>query len=240
MLRRPCFYLLAALIAGFIPAVALAQMAQPGALPRWPGLEGGGAYVLFLANNVTIVNGAPRDYARGKALRQAPAEMLFWFQRGGKEYFLRDAATLKALADVFQPQLALGQQQVALEKEQTRIGRDQESLNAQFEELGVQQAEFGERMAQLAAEQVRIQEAGEDPSSIEAEMQGLEQEQMSFEGPQSELSRQQDEINHRQELLQRQQEELGRKQEKATQDAEKKLKSLVAQALAKGTAKPAP
>lgn len=237
MLRSLHFYLLAGLAAGLL--IPSATLAQSGDLPRWPALEGGGAYVLFLDNNVTIVNGSPRDYARGKAQRQTPTEVLFWFQRAGKEYVVRDAATLKKLADVFQPQLALGQQQAALDKQQARLSLDQESLNAQFEQLGVQQAEFGERMAQLAAEQVRIQEAGEDTSSVESEMQGLEQEQMAFEGPQADLSRQQDEINQRQELFQRQQDELNRKQEKAVQEAENKLKSLVAQALGKGgTAKP--
>jgi hypothetical protein len=235
MLRSLRFHLLAALAAGLI---ASAAAAQPGALPRWPALEGGGAYALFLDNNVTIVNGTPRDYARGKALRKTPAEQLFWFERGGKEYVVRDDATLKALAKIFLPQLALGKQAATLNGQQARIGQDQESLNAQFEQLGVQQAEFGERMAQLAAEQVRIQEAGEDTSSVEAEMQGLEQEQMMFEGPQAELSRQQEEINRRQELLQRQQEDLGRQQEQATLEAERQLKSLVAQALVKETAKP--
>jgi hypothetical protein len=61
---------------------------------------------------------------------------------------------------------------------------------------------------------------------------------MMFDGPQAELSRQQEDINRRQELVQRQQEDLGRKLEAATQEAEKKLKSLVAQALASETAKP--
>lgn len=227
--------LVLAAAAGLSPSAAVAQ---DGGLPHWPSLDGGGAYVLFLDNNITIVNGSPRDYERGKAQRKTPAETLFWFQRSGKEYVLRDAALMKKLQAIFQPQLNLGQQQRVLSQKQERLGQQQEYLQAQFEQLGVQQAEFGERMAQLAAEQVRLQEAGEDSSSIEAEMQGLEQEQMAFEGPQTELSQQQEEINRQQELQQRQQEDLNQKQAQAAQEAEKQLKSLVAQALAGGTAKP--
>jgi hypothetical protein len=220
--------------AGLIPA---AVWAQPEVPARWPSLEGGGAYVLFLDNNVTIVNGSPSDYQRGKAQRQTPTEPLFWFQRAGKEYVLRDPVLMKKLQAIFQPQMSLGQQQSSLNARQASLDQQQEALGAQFEDLGAQQAEYGERMSQLAMEQARLQEAGEDTSSVDAEMQGLEQEMTQFEQPQADLSRQQDEINQSQELLQRQQQDLNQKQEKAVQEAERQLKSLVDQALAKGLAK---
>jgi chromosome segregation ATPase len=219
--------------AGLIPLTLLAQPA----LPRWPSLEGGGAYVLFMDNGITVVNGTAREYERSKALRKSPQEQLFWFQSGGREYVIRDAATLKRLQDVFQPQMLLGQQQPALAEKQARLSDQQTALGAQQAQQGAVQADFAERMNTLASEQARLQEQGENTEAVEAEIQGLEQEMGRYEEPQAELIRQQEEITRQQEFLLRQQEDLGRKMEKAAQNAEKLLKPLLDQAIAKGTAK---
>src|SRR5882672_7754220 len=81
---------LAALIGLVLLALAAPSAPQappaPSDLPRWPALDGGGAYVLFLDHDVTLVNGSAVDYERAKALRTAAQEQLFWFQRGGREY----------------------------------------------------------------------------------------------------------------------------------------------------------
>lgn len=221
------------LILSLIPLTVPAQPAAPG----WPSLEGGGAYVLFLENGVTLVNGSARDYDRGKALRQSPQEQLFWFQSGGKEYVLRDAATLKQLQALFEPEMSLGRQQAALGAKQEQLAGQLTDIVARQEVESEKQAAFDLRMSQLATEQVRLQEQGENTEAIEAEIQGLEEEQARFEEPQSQLAIQRDEVERQQEILSHQQEDLGRKLEKALQDGAKLLKTLVDQALAKGTAK---
>jgi bla regulator protein blaR1 len=231
MLQKP-----ARLIPVLILLIPFTLHAQPGT-SGWPRLEGGGAYVLFLENGATLVNGSARDYDRGTALRQSPQEQLFWFQRGGKEYVVRDAATLKQLQAVFEPQMSLGQQQSALEQKQAQLAVQLTGIIAQQEVQGEKQAQLGLSLSQLAAEQVRLQEQGESTDAVEAEMQGLEEEQAQLEEPQAQLAIQRDGVQEQQETLTHQREDLGRKLEKAAQDGERLLKALVDQALAKGTAK---
>ena len=120
----------------------------------------GAAPTFFSWTGRHLVNGSPRDYERGKALRQSPQEQLFWFQRGGKEYVLRDAATLKQLQALFEPQMSLGQQQAALGAKQARLADQLTDIVARQAEQGEQQAEMDLRMSQLATEQVRLQEQG--------------------------------------------------------------------------------
>jgi chromosome segregation ATPase len=211
---------------------ALTPQAPPS--PNWPSLEGGGAYVLFLENDVTLVNGTARDYERGKALRANPQEQLFWFQRGGKEYVLRDPALLKQLQAVFAPQMKLGQQQAVLGDMQKQLANELADLIAQ---QGEQQAEFGLRMSQLATEQVRLQEQGESTEAIEAEIQGLEEEQGSLEEPQAQLAVQRDGVQQQQQALIQQQADVTRKLDQATREAQTQLNALVSQAVSKGTAK---
>ena len=221
------------LAAGLIP---LTLLAQPP-LPRWPSLEGGGSYVLFMDKGVTVVNGTAREYERGKALRKTPQEQLFWFRSGGKEYIVRDASTLKQLQDVFDPQMKLGQQQPILAEKQAKLSEQQAALGAQQAQQSAVEADFSERMNTLASEQARLQEKGENTEAVEAEMQGLEQELERYQEPQAELVRRQEDVARQQEFLIRQQEDLGRRMEKAAQDAEKLLKPLIDQAIAKGAAK---
>ncbi|HEX3526009.1 MAG TPA: hypothetical protein VH988_02995 [Thermoanaerobaculia bacterium] len=205
--------------------------------PNWPNLEGGGAYVLFLENDVTLVNGTARDYERGKALRAGPQEQLFWFQRGGKEYVLRDPALLKQLQALFAPQMKLGQQQAVLAGMQKQLANEMADIIAQQDAQGEQQAEFGLRMSQLATEQVRLQEQGESTEAIEAEIQGLEEEQGSLEEPQAQLAVQRDGVQQQQEALIHQQEDVTRKLDQAIREAQTQLNALVSQAVTKGTAK---
>jgi hypothetical protein len=215
---------------------AQAQTTPPP--PSWPSLEGGGSYVLFLDHGVTLVNGTAREYARGKALQGAPQEQLFWFQRGGQEYVLRDPGVLKQLQAVFEPQMKLGQQQAVIAGKLEQLMNELAEVQAQEEAQAEQQAELGLRMSQLAVEQVHLQEQGESTESIEAEIQGLEEEQGRLEEPQSQLAVQRDSVQTRQESLTQQQADLARKLDQAARDAQPRLNALVDQAVTKGTAKP--
>ncbi len=236
---RPAWWAVLVLLLAALPLRAQMEALTPQMppAPNWPSLEGGGAYVLFLENDVTLVNGTARDYERGKALRASPQEQLFWFQRGGKEYVLRDPALLKQLQALFAPQMKLGQQQAVLSGMQKQLANELADIIAQQDAQGEQQAEFGLRMSQLATEQVRLQEQGESTEAIEAEIQGLEEEQGSLEEPQAQLAVQRDGVQQQQQALIQQQEDVARKLDQATREAQAQLNALVKQAVSKGTAK---
>jgi len=200
--RCPPWWILVALCLAASPLRA--QTPAPG----WPGLEGGGSYLLFLENGVTLGNGTAAQSARGKALRATAQERLFWFEHGGREYVIRDAATVTQIKELFEPRQKLGEQQAAL-------GAQQAAQRAK-------QAEIGTKMAKVAAQQAHLAGLGENSAELEAQMQELESEQQNLAKPQ--------------EALRRQQEELGRKQEELARDAGKQLTALTGKAIASGLA----
>lgn len=220
-------------------AVLAAQALAAAAEPRWPSLEGGGAYVLFMSAEVTVVNGTSRDLTRARGRRTSLREELFWFERAGGEYVIRDPAAVLQIKAVFEPQMRLAQQQAALAARQAQIAEDQASVEAQLSDLLEQQTAVGDRMASLAAEQVSLQEKGEDTSSVEAEMEGLEQGIAELGQPQADLASQRVELFGEQQSVARQLEDLGRRQEQAARDGDVKLNGIVTKALAAGTAAPA-
>jgi hypothetical protein len=199
----PCWILFALCLAA---SSLRAQTPAPG----WPSLEGGGSYLLFLENSVILGNGTASESARGKTLRATSQERLFWFERGGREYVIRDAATLTQIKDLFEIRQKLGEQQAA-------VGAKQAAQRAK-------QAEIGTKMAKVAAQQAHLAGLGENSAVLEAQMQELESEQQNLAKPQ--------------EALRRQQEELGRQQEELAREAGKLLTALTGQAVASGLAQP--
>jgi bla regulator protein BlaR1 len=206
--------------------------------PRWPGLEGGGAYVLFLDHGVTLVNGSARDFQRAGALRSAAQEQLFWFQLRGREYVIRDTILLQQLQALFEAPMKLGAQRAALTDQAAKLAAKLAGITAQQQRQGEVQEDFGVRMNQLAAEQASLLEQGEDAEPVEEEMRSLEMEQARLQQPQEQLANQRNDIELQQQSLARQEEDLGRQEQQATQEAERQLHALVDQAISKGTAKP--
>jgi len=206
--------------------------------PRWPGLDGGGAYVLFLDQDVTLVNGSAVDYERAKALRTAAQEQLFWFRRSGREYVVRDAALLRQLQALFEAPMKLGAQRAALNDQQAKLAAKLTAVTAQQQRQGDLMEDFGVRMNQLAAEQASLLEQGENAESVEMEMQSLQMEQERSQQPLEQLANQRTGIEQQQQSLARQQEDLGRQEQQATQEAERQLHTLIDQAITTGTAKP--
>jgi beta-lactamase regulating signal transducer with metallopeptidase domain len=201
------------------------------------GMHGDGdSYVLLLSGKSTIMSGSTWDIAKARKLRKSDDEQLFWFEHGGKEYVVHDAATVARVKALFEPQQKLGEQQGELGAKQGELGARQGALGAQQAQQGVKQAELGARMARLAAEQARLAQEDKSTESLEAQMEQLEKEQDQLAKPQEDLGRQQEALGRQQEELGRQQEALGRQQEALAKEAEKQLKALTDSAIANGTA----
>jgi len=226
-----------------VPLTISAQ--GPPAPPR--GVHGlqqhaahGDPYVLLLAGKSTVTGGSTADVDKARKLRKSDNEELFWFEHGGKEYVIRDAATLQQIKALFEPQQKLANQQDALGEQQARLGSQQATLGAKQVEYGAKQGEIGGKMAKVAAEQAHLAGRGENSATLEAQMQELERQQQELKKPQEDLGRRQKELGQRQEALGKQQEELGRQQEEAAKEAEKQLKSLTGKAVASGLAQEVP
>jgi bla regulator protein BlaR1 len=193
----------------------------PPVPPRPMTLPKGESYVLLLGDSRTVMNGSMSDIRKAKELQKGD-EPLLYFRRGGKAYVVRDAATVKAAQDLFQPQAELGEKQ-------GELGAQQGELGGRQGELGAKQGELGARQAALAAKRVEMERSGKDADSLDQQMEELNRQQ-------EELGRKQEELGRQQEELGRRQEELGRQQERLGKEAETKFRALVDEALRTGKA----
>jgi hypothetical protein len=173
-------------------------------------------YILLWGGSSTVMDASAADIKWAKALHDAAGGDLVWFRHAGKSYVIRDAATLKAVRELFAPQEALG--------------RRQGDLGARQGELGRRQGELGRRQGELGKEQWDLEHQGKLTAT------DLADKKAEFQQQQDELEGQQDELNTQQEELGAQQETLAAEQERLSLETEQKFRTLLAKALADGIA----
>src|SRR6202521_1500472 len=218
-------------------------------LHRWDDRRNGEPYVFLRGDSHVTMNGDTASIDRARKLqREAGGGDLLWMRHGGKEYVIRDAATLEEVREIFRPQEELGARQGKLGAEQGELGGKQGELGGRQGELGARQAKLGAEEGRLAAEQAKLaaeEAAGGDSGSAARERRrdelAKEQEkpaaQMGELGEQKrERGRQQRELGEPQRRLGDQQRELGRQQERAAREAERRLHALLDRAIAGGIA----
>jgi len=188
-------------------AVLGAALISPPGLAAEAGRSAGAwAYVLFTPGSPDVaMSGSMDDVRRARSFRSG-GEGVLYVRQGGSAYVIRDAATLRRVQSLFEPQKALGARQ-------SELGSRQASLGRQQARLGAQQAEIGRR------------QAGSSPRDAEA-----------LARQQDDLGRQQDALGRRQDALGRQQDELGREQDRVSRIAEDQLRTLVGEAMRSGLA----
>jgi bla regulator protein BlaR1 len=193
--------------------------------------------ILYMSgNNVNSIGTGDESTRHIKSLqRKAGGGELLWFRRGGKEYLVRDAATLKRVAEIFAPQTELGRQQGELGAKQGALGAQQGELGSRQGKLGAEQGELGAEEARIALDDSRRALEGDEPAG-EARHRELESNMRKLAEQQTELGRQQEELGRQQETLGEQQQKLGKLQQRASREAEAKLRILIDQALASGLA----
>ncbi|HXU45985.1 MAG TPA: M56 family metallopeptidase [Thermoanaerobaculia bacterium] len=202
------------------PRPPKAPKAAHGSSTVWTSDRGDG--FVILTGDDTTMSGSSHDVAKAKAARHGQ-EPLLWFEKGGKEYVVRDAATVEAARKLFEPQGELGARQ-------GELGGRQGELGAKQGELGAKQGALGAKMGALGARQAKL---GEDDEAADRELE----KQMDELGKQmDELGEQMDKLGEQQDALGRQQDELGRQQDKLAAEAEKQMKKLVDDTLARGLA----
>ncbi len=223
----------------------------------------GDGFVLLHGDDTTTMSGSGRDHERARRVLGASSRGI-WFERGGKEYVIRDEATVAEAAALFAPQRELGRlqgelgaRQGELGARQGEIGREQEALARQQAELAQRQAEISARQAELIARQSalvaeRARTRSEDTAGEREKSEELHRELTRLHeelarlgramgelggGAMAELGRRQAELGRLQGELGAQQGELGRRQAEAARQAQRGLRELLDRALASGAAK---
>ena len=182
----------------------------------------GDAYVLIDGDDVSMA-GDSDDVRTARRLQQGHAPVL-WVRKNGKQYVVRDAATVQQMKAAHAPVQALGEQQGALGEQQGALGERQG-------ELGSKQGELGMKMAAIGVERAAASMPGNDTHEAAGErrMKALQDEQDA-------LARQQEVLARQQEPLARQQEVLTRKQMAATDKLQRDVDRLVSEAIRSGKA----
>lgn len=183
--------------------------------------DNGDSWIILKGEGNTIMNGSSRDIGHVRKLRKGD-EDIFWFRRDGKEYVIRDAATLARVEKIWEPIGELGAKQGELGAEQGRLGGKQGAL-------GAKQGVLGARQGALAAEQATRR-------GNEADDREIEKRQREIEEDMDQLSREMEDLGDEMEALGRQMEVLGDKMEAASAKAEKDMQTLMAQAIRSGAA----
>ena len=184
--------------------------------------RGGDAYVLIDGDDVTMA-GHSDDIRAAQGLQQGGAPVL-WVRQKGRQYVVRDAATVQQVKAAHAPVQVLGEQQ-------GKLGEQQGALGERQGELGSKQGELGLKMSAMANEQAAAALRGDHArdAADDRRMKALRDEQEA-------LARQQEVLARQQEPLARQQEALARKQMAATDKMQRDVDRLVNEAIRNGKA----
>ena len=167
----------------------------------------GTSWVLLYGDDAATMNGSMENLKAARLLRVNSKEEILWFRHGGKEYVVRDAATLKQAKELFETEAEL----------RTR----QAELGARQGELGARQAALGAELSSLGANRARRGGADRD----------LDKREKRIDAQMDEIGHQQEELAHQQSAVEKQQEALGREQEAESRRVEKELRSLMDRAI---------
>ncbi len=177
-----------------------------------------------------------------KLKKQIPGDFI-WFQRDEKSYVIRDQATVDRARALWAPQEELGRKQEELGKQQEELGKQQEELGKKMEQVRVNVPDMSAELDRLKA---KLQKMG--PSATMGQIGDLQSEigelqsklgeiQSRAGNEQGKLGQLQGALGEKQGKLGAQQGELGRQQAELAEKATQQMKSLLDEAIKKGTAK---
>lgn len=170
----------------------------------------------MLRENTSVMNGSMDDLREAQRL-QRNGEELLWFRKGQSRYVIRDRATLERFRAAYAEVMRLGDAQSVMGNRQGAIG-DKQAV------IGSRQAELGMKQAELATQRMRENKADARMMELDRQQAALERQQAELAAPMAELDRQQAVLDKRMKA--------------ADARAEREAKSLMYEAIIKGTALP--
>lgn len=231
------------------PPAPLAPPAPP-APPTPPNISAFGAHHVsidtsseardgfaLIDDDTVMISGTPADVAAAKRLHRNNASML-WFRRGNQSWLIRDPATLQRARTIYQPLTDLANQQGRLAGRMGELAGRQAGLAARNGAFAREQAVFARQQAQLAGQAAREG----DTAAIAARRQRLEAAQADMEQrqqvAQQKLETQQHNLEAKQAELEAQQTAMEQHRQRASAQANRDMRELLDDALAKDLAKP--
>jgi len=204
-------------------------------------------FVIVTGNTDSFtMSGSSEDARHAEKLRKQISGDFIWFERDEKSYIIRDQATIDRARKLWFPQEELGKKQEALGKQQEALGKQQQALGERMKQIQVKVPDMTAELDKLRAELKQltsgatVEQVGRIQSEI-GELQNRIGEVQSHAGDeQSKLGEEMGALGEKQGKLGEQQGELGRQQGELAQEASRKMKELLDEAIKKGTAQPEP
>lgn len=199
-------------------------------------------FALFDGDSATI-NGSDSDLAVIKRLHKNNPSML-WFRRGDKAYLIRDRIMLEKAKATFQPVIALAREQGRLAEKQGALAGQQAGWAARDAAIAQEQAALAQRQAQLAARMTAADKPTHDAEqrNTAAEQRSLELAQARLEqrsaAMEAELHSRQKAIDAQQADFEKQQQAMEKRQREMSTQADRDMRELLDEAIAKGLAEP--
>lgn len=228
-------------LCGVFQPVAVAQQAPPPKEEhdRPNSADEIRSFVVVYGDTQTMT-GDSHDLGDAMRLRRKYGEHFIWFRRSGKDYVIRDTATVNAAHDLVKPQNELGEKQGGLGEQQEKLAKLQEALAERQNRVRVPVEDLTRELERLR-EKLKTDVNDSDLGELQ-EMLAKMQEKVS----QARLGEMQVKIREGQEKLGRQQAELGEQQGKLgerqaelAEKANRQLIKLMEEAMKKGLAEPA-
>jgi hypothetical protein len=252
-----------------LPALVLALsaplgMAQAAPEPAKP------AYAIVHGDEQHMnISGDDRDWPDMQQLRRSVGGEFLWFREGGTSWIVQDAGVLAQARAAYAPLERLGKQMDAHGKEMNRhgkamdaLGKDMQqaaagvqpdgarmaALQTRMNELGRQMGSLGRQLGEARgdAERARLEA---QMSSLNAQMSTLSAQmgeaadragQRAARQHMHEVSRRMDEADKPMDSIGQQMKTLGRQMKQESEAADKTVRALIRDAMARGLARPAP
>ena len=210
---------------------------------RYHSMDDEQNYVIVSGSSDSItMSGSEEDAEHAKGLQKTIPGDFIWFRRGDRSYVIRDQAVVGRARKLWAEQEELGKKQAELGEQNEALGKQQEELGERMEKIKVQVPDMTAQLDKLKAELQAMNSNAtmEQIGKIQEEIGGLQEkigEAQSRAGEeQGKLGEEMGALGEKQGKIGEQQGRIGEKQEAIAREASRKMKSLLDEAVAKGTA----
>jgi bla regulator protein blaR1 len=205
-------------------------------------------YVMFLGEERTWMSGSRADMERARRFQDRGAHLL-WFRWSGREYVVRDRATMQQIEQLWRRVGELGAEQGKIGTEQGILGTRQGDLGTKQGLIGTEQGRLGTRQGVLGARQGQMAmrdlermtaaqraEFERERRQIDVEMRELDREMRALGDRIRELDKPMRDLGVEMEALGKQMEALGRQMQEEGRKAEREMRALLQRLVTTGGA----
>jgi beta-lactamase regulating signal transducer with metallopeptidase domain len=202
-------------------------------------------YVIVSGNSDSVtMSGSEEDAQHAKELKKTIPGDFIWFRRGEHTYIIRDQVMVGRARKLWAEEEELGKKQAELGEQNEALGKQQEELGERMEKIKVQVPDMTAQLDKLKAElqamnsNATMEQIGKIQEEIGELQEKIGEAQSRAGEEQGKLGEQMGALGDKQGKIGEQQGKIGERQEAIAREASRKMKSLLDEAVAKGTAQP--